>query len=518
MKKRLLAVLLGMSVICGTFAGCGKAPEAASEESSTESAASAVSAEEQTVEFTYLTRMWEPFSAEVNLISEFEKATNTKITFEYAPTENYATRINTCLADGDLPDVIQVADAAQLNTLIDEGAVIPLEDLLKEYGQNIIETIGEENFQIGRAADGHIYSIPFLSTITGTKGWIVRQDWLDSLEIEEPTTWDEFVSMLKAFRDQDANANGNTSGEIPLSGDIAPLAMTFGIEANGVFCLDDDGNYTLIYEHPNYGEYLSQMQMLYTEGLLDAEYLDRSGDANESNLTAAMSNDLVGVCYTFLNNIKVIGEANPDIEYVSLAPPEGPDGDAGIPGAAAGIGTNAAVITIGGEDKAIGIIKFFDWMFSPEGQRMSSYGVEGVHYDLVNDAPVLREEYALNFNVYRGAGMNFQPISHVWLTDAYLQVLVAGKSTDEMDSVTRNVYEGIRSNSEQYCVTLPPLYQTEAYTEYYDLLQEVQDAASNTIVGNMTVDEFFEEYENLKAEGLAQVIQEGNEAYSASVG
>lgn len=37
----------------------------------------------ETVEFSYLTQMWEPFSAENNLVSEYEKAMNVKMDVEW---------------------------------------------------------------------------------------------------------------------------------------------------------------------------------------------------------------------------------------------------------------------------------------------------------------------------------------------------------------------------------------------------------------------------------------------------
>lgn len=49
----------------------------------------------ETVEFSYLTQMWEPFSAENNLVSEYEKAMNMKMDVEWAPVDNYSTRVLT---------------------------------------------------------------------------------------------------------------------------------------------------------------------------------------------------------------------------------------------------------------------------------------------------------------------------------------------------------------------------------------------------------------------------------------
>ena len=68
------------------------------------------------------------------------------------------------------------------------------------------------------AADGHIYTIPFINTSAtgkmGFKQWI-NTKWLETLGMEIPTTVEEFKEVLIAFRDEDPNGNGEKD-EIPL--------------------------------------------------------------------------------------------------------------------------------------------------------------------------------------------------------------------------------------------------------------------------------------------------------------
>ena len=44
---------------------------------------------------------------------------------------------------------------------------------------------------------------------------ITNTEWLDRLGMEMPTTLDEFYNMLVAFRDEDANGDGDPTNEIP---------------------------------------------------------------------------------------------------------------------------------------------------------------------------------------------------------------------------------------------------------------------------------------------------------------
>ena len=71
------------------------------------------------------------------------------------------------------------------------------------------------------ATDIQMYSVARLQQQThvdyGFKFFLNKQ-WLENLKLEMPTTLDELTDVLRAFRDQDANGNGDPSDEIPLTG------------------------------------------------------------------------------------------------------------------------------------------------------------------------------------------------------------------------------------------------------------------------------------------------------------
>ena len=51
------------------------------------------------------------------------------------------------------------------------------------------------------------------------KMWI-NKAWLDRVGMEVPQTTEEFKEVLRAFKEQDANGNGDPNDEIPLSGSL----------------------------------------------------------------------------------------------------------------------------------------------------------------------------------------------------------------------------------------------------------------------------------------------------------
>ncbi len=78
-------------------------------------------------------------------------------------------------------------------------ALIPIGDLLAEHGQNILQVIPERQWDIMRNADGEIMGIPRSTPTSPYITW-VRQDWLDELGLDVPTTWDELEATIEAFQ------------------------------------------------------------------------------------------------------------------------------------------------------------------------------------------------------------------------------------------------------------------------------------------------------------------------------
>ncbi|MDY2629660.1 MAG: hypothetical protein SOW08_15340 [Lachnospiraceae bacterium] len=181
-----------------------------------------------------------------------ETMTGVHVSIDWQEEEGYSSTIATTLLTGkkDLPD--------------------------------IIKAVGEEHMDEWRASDGHIYTIPSVSTIQGSFSMMVRQDWLKVLGLDVPETWEDWLNYWRGVRDNDLNGNGDPSDEIPIalseSADgersLTLLLNAFGIAASNdtQFCILADGTYTMVYEHPKYPDFLNAVAGLYEEGILVEGY------------------------------------------------------------------------------------------------------------------------------------------------------------------------------------------------------------------------------------------------------
>ena len=91
-----------------------------------------------------------------------------------------------------------------------------MNDLIEEHAPNLKKFFDEKPHikSAISAADGNMYYIPYLPDGKYGRAYFIRYDWLDALELDVPETVDEFEAVLRAFKTQDPNGNGEAD-EVP---------------------------------------------------------------------------------------------------------------------------------------------------------------------------------------------------------------------------------------------------------------------------------------------------------------
>ncbi len=409
--------------------------------------------------------------------------------------------------------------------LADDGLIVPLDDYL-ELMPDIVRAVGEEHMDVWKASDGHIYTIPSVSTIQGSFSMMVRQDWLNALDLEVPETWEEWLTYWRGVRDHDLNGNGDPADEIPIALAEGPdgersltlLLNAFGIAASNdtQFCLLDDGTYTMIYEHPRYPEFLKAVAGLYAEGILVEGYESFS----YSSIEEMMGDNTLGSTMTFAasgSQTAVLRKAgNEDALWLSVKPVAGPYGDRMIQERE--LVSPVWCITAGAYEngKAEDIIRFFNWCYTQEGSWLYNYGIEGISYTIQDGKPVLDKELVANgFSDYRAVGINYEPFGGYWLQDAYMQCLFAGETKEKLTDIQRETYQGLFVINNEFFYSQPSTIETDSYVKYRASLitEGVCKLRDQAIRGEISMDEFWSGYELLKEKGLGKIITDAEDYY-----
>ena len=160
---------------------------------------------------------------------------------------------------------------------------LPLDDLIDQYMPNLKAAFeADPDFRnICLAADGKIYTLPKNLPCRPNVGlqFFLNRDWLDRLGLEMPDTLDELTEVLRAFKNEDANGNGDPNDEIPVSftdfGGVYTLLQHMGImgDANATstnsYTMDKNGVATFMPVTEEFKQGVIWLRELFAEGIID---------------------------------------------------------------------------------------------------------------------------------------------------------------------------------------------------------------------------------------------------------
>ena len=251
----------------------------------------------------------------------------------------------------------------------------------------------------------------------------INQKWLDNLGLTMPKTTDEFADVLRAFKKQDPNGNGQPD-ELPLSGFIDAWHSNFDGFLMNAFLYNDgqermnvtDGKVYPAFTQPEWREGIKYYRMLSEEGLIDTQAFVQ----DNSTYKQLTSGDTIRVGATQAGHHGMICDiSNPNInDFTALPPLSGPKGiqySAYYPTTAK---TDSCMVSLSAScSDPILAIRMIDFLFTEEATIRNQYGVKGVDWDYNDDPNVLdltgKQALYHTFGKQQPVGMTQQNVA--WL-------------------------------------------------------------------------------------------------------
>jgi putative aldouronate transport system substrate-binding protein len=332
----------------------------------------------------------------------------TGVNVEIIPqTGNVEEKLNLMLAGGDYPDVILMDRSSTLvNKYIAAGAVIPLNELIDQYGADIKEMYGD-TLNRSRSFDGKNY---YLSNWYGPDtdpmyGFLLRKDWLNELapdkaEGEVSFTGSEFIQLLRDFKDRYPEVDGNKTIPITMNGEnmtqiLGAFKGMFGVKT---YYETADGLQFDVFD-PKYKDMLLYMNTLHNEKLLDTNWAVMKEQIWEQQLSTG-NVFATPAAYWDTGNVNnaIKDEANPDKAfYAYKVVADGLDPAATTYSPRNMLGWDAIMITKKNQYPER-TMQFFNFLSSEEGQYLMQWGVEGLHWEMVDGKhtpkPIVFEQLA----------------------------------------------------------------------------------------------------------------------------
>ena len=315
-----------------------------------------------------------------------EEKTNVHIEYETVPEAALTEKVNLSLASSEIPDAYLSCniDSASQVKYGKEGVFVDMAPMIEQYGYEIPKAYEANNLLPGAVTtpDGEIFALAGVNEcyhcLYCGRAWI-NQTWLDNLGLDYPETTEDFVNVLRAFKEQDANGNGDPNDEIPMLGISGMWRASCYDFLLGSFVYNDftdrlsveNGTVNYVANTEEFRNGLRFIRSLIEEELIDPVSLTITED--EAHVLTGGDVATVGVA-TGMAYWNVLS-AN-DEEYIGLSPLEGPNGVRNAFVRATGIVSGQFAITNKAENPEI-LFRWADAQFSEEATYFSSWGPEG---------------------------------------------------------------------------------------------------------------------------------------------
>ena len=327
------------------------------------------------------------------------------VKIEYVEADE--NKFNVLLAGGDLPDIVR-ADVNKFEKQLIEGElIIPMDDLLAEYGKDITANIGtvvDYSRKNWSNDTGKLYFLPpQVQPKPGTAiapitiGPTIRWDWYKEIGAPELNTMDDLLNAVEQIvKNHPTTEDGKPVYGVSMWQDwglwpytIPPITFTelTGVTSDITATTVGGSEFisTLTDDTSNFWVAMDFYNKAHRRGLLDPDSLTMKNNDYMAKATAGQI---------------VVGPATWAMGDFNAQHPEGDKGYIVVP--AGKLAWTGGVNPLGWQDKTYAISKsskhpekamqFLNYIYSYEGARTMYNGVEGTHWNMVNGKPTLTQE------------------------------------------------------------------------------------------------------------------------------
>ncbi|WP_164821487.1 extracellular solute-binding protein [Paenibacillus koleovorans] len=433
-------------------------------------------------------------------LKHMQDKTNTKLDITFLPHGQYADQLKLKFAAGEFPDVYMNFSGPEAD-LIGSGKVLELNELIDKFGPNLKKHIPKSAWD-AVTQNGKILAIPQPNTTSGNV-MFVRKDWLDKLNLKVPTTSDELLNVLRAFRDGDPNGNGKKD-EIPFSSreKFSWSENIFGMWGVSSTWHETYFNNEVLFANltPNMAKGVDFMRTMYKEKLLDAEFLSNTKAIWEQKVKSGlvgMWSHVPDQAWQWQLDVTA-GATGQKPDIIAFPTPHG-TGYTGPVGSRWNPVTKTYILFKSTKNPEA-IIKYFDWLVSDDGQIFTSLGIEGTTFKkegdkLIFDTAKLKDVEFLT-NMFQMNGYNEKV-----LQAKNPEAAAFGKIKTALDIVSK---EGFVNEA----VGMPPIAND------YNMHTMFQEKAAKIVVGNDPIESFNEFVSTWRKQNGDKLIKERTDWYN----
>lgn len=355
------------------------------------------------IDFMYMSNAWNPVDFGNDPVTKtFMEKTGVKLIVS-APSGDWKTVANVMLASGDYPSMMHVDYGPVFNQFVEAGALLPIDELAKEYGYNNIidgSTIPEDVIKLRSSDDGHLYMVPnwFSEDGFGTVGQAVsvRNDLYTEAGNPDLKTVDDLYAWLESLRDQKLTYEGvkvwplyaafNTDQDM-----IGEVANMWGSNiCRNIYYNEENQRVESILRNDTLLQALTFLNKCYNNNILDPESLTFDATQRDEAYAQGKYAVILDWFFNLWTADSVLSQVNPDVYYKCIPVPAGQADVQPYFGYNQHTGSSGVVVTKNCKDPEAAI-RFISYYLSEEGQILEFYGIEGETCEIRDGVPYLMD-------------------------------------------------------------------------------------------------------------------------------
>lgn len=475
------------------------------------------------------------------------------------PQDAWSTQLTLMMTTDDLPDLLCELDLtrADANKYGNEGYFLDMSQYL-DLMPNFVAQMDKDPalYAYSRDENGAIYGISKTKNTQVSKMVAlsyINHKWLEKVGAEYPQTTEDLYNVLKAFKEQDANGNGDPNDEIPLSitydqysGMRAEFVLRsafgiYGYSQNYQLQADDSGKVYLAEATDNWKEYVKYMNRLYSDGLLDQDCFIQTKD----EFDAKIKSDSVGMFANWNTLLSVLGASDHTCvyDYDFFTGVTSDLTDEVVYPLYNSVDSNVVCLITANTQYPEALCRMFDYLYTEDGIILALYGKEGETFNFKEDKFGIKSADHTGFwedSGYDSSSMwmrNMVKWPNAWQFVQYSpeQEAVANATDEQLQemytdgdgkNVVLQAYKEIACRKVKCCDDYPNVVYTSEETEqrakYLTALQSyIQSTKAEFIIGTQNIDAnwdtFLKTMDDMGLQELLKIEQAAYDRYAVNL-
>lgn len=472
--------------------------------------------------------------SEIYSLRLIEEQTNIHLDFTSVPSMTSNEQFPIMIASMDWCDVMTDVNSYYIGGVdkaIDDGIIQDLTDLIRNYCPNL-QSLMDADEDVYRGMTTEAGGIAFFPSLNNerdpgpTNGYMIRQDWLDELNLEIPTTYDELYDVLVAFNTtygatmfvapDFVTVENNLAAGFDINGNVgSDIVLDFGImQIDGVVksSLLEDGYLKFLklmnewWEEglidDSYGQYFMEFIQDHYDGILTGRNGISQGDSDLLESLAPMAEDpnfeLSPMADIGLTNGQVLHYGNPPSIFV---------GNQGRCWFMSTQCENPEIVT-----------RFCNFLYSDDAMYLYNYGTEDYTYYIPDDGSYRYTDFILNNEDYTATQMLCSYLCHN--TTPFPIIKIVDREFYSLSDKQYDAICNIWASNNDYAYNIPSYVtlnseEQERFNEISsDLYTYVSENHLAFIIGVKSFNEFDTFIAQLKALGIEEIISLYQAAYN----